>query len=127
MLQKISTPESLMYAGKCVWVIEAITEGAAVGMVTVVRTDESMAVHFGVGIPYRGRGYAAEALELAANHLIEARWSRNISSFTDVENVAAQATLLKAGFVFTERVNGFYQAPQLNGEYRDVFRYRFRG
>ncbi|GHC16983.1 GNAT family N-acetyltransferase [Aidingimonas halophila] len=126
MLRKLSTSQSLALTGKCIWVIEAITDGTAVGLITVTRGDESMAVHFGIGVPYRGRGYAAEALELAAKHLLSAGQATSISSFTDVENVAAQAALVKAGFVFTERANDFYQAPQLNGGYRGVFLYQFR-
>jgi RimJ/RimL family protein N-acetyltransferase len=125
MLQKLSNPQSLALAGKCIWVIEAIREGASVGLLTIVRSDESVAVHFGIGVPHRGLGYAAEALELSAKYLLSVGQA-SISSFTDTENAAAQAALIKAGFVLTGRADGFYQAPQLNGEYRDVFLYQFR-
>jgi len=97
-----------------------------VGLVTVAKTGESMTVHFGIGVPYRGRGYAAGALALAAQHLLSAGQATSVSSFTDVENGAAQSALVKAGFVFTGRAEKYYQAPQLNGEYRDVFHYQFR-
>lgn len=126
MLQSLSSPESLALTGKCIWVIEAITEDKPVGLITVARSDESMTVHFGIGVPYRGRGYAAEALTLAAQHLLSTGQVISVGSFTDVENVAAQAALIKAGFVFAGRAESFYQAPQLNGEYRDVFRYLFK-
>ena len=127
MLQNLSVPESMELTDKCIWVVEAISEGAAVGLVTVIKSDQSMVVHFGIGRPYRGRGYAAEALMLTAQYLLAAGYVTSVNTFTDVENVAAQKVLEKAGFRFTTSVEKFYQAPQLNGEYRDVFHYEFRG
>lgn len=126
MLKKLSNPESLVFNGMCVWVIEAISYGAAAGLITVAKDDVSMAVHFGIGIPYRGRGFAADALVLTAEYLLATGQAANVGSFTDVENAAAQAALVKAGFVLTERVENFYRAPQLRGGCRDVFRYQFR-
>lgn len=101
-------------------------EGGPIGLVTVVKRDESMVVHFGIGRPYRGCGYAAEALVLTAQHLLAEDHAIRVNTFTDVENVAAQKVLAKAGFIFTTRIEKFYQAPQLNGEYRDVFHYEYR-
>ncbi|MCA8864507.1 MULTISPECIES: GNAT family N-acetyltransferase [unclassified Halomonas] len=127
MLQTLSVPESMALTGKCIWIVDAITEGiGAIGMVTVVKSGESEVVHFGIGRPYRGRGYAAEALVLTAQHLLAAGYATSVSSFTDVDNVAAQMALAKAGFRFTTRTKKFYQAPQLNGQYRDVFHYDFK-
>ncbi len=126
MLQTLSTLESLEQTGRCVWIVEATTEGNAVGMITVVREYESTTVHFGIGAPYRGRGYAVEALALAAKYLVTVGQSKCVCSFTDVENTAAQAALIRARFVLTGKTNKFYPAPQLNGEYRDVFHYQFR-
>ncbi len=126
MLQSLSVPGSLSLTGKCVWVVDAIREGGPIGLVTVVKRDESMLVHFGIGRPHRGCGYAAEALVLTARHLLTAEYTTSVNSFTDVENVAAQKALAKAGFIFTTRVEQFYKAPQLNGEYRDVFHYEYK-
>ncbi|QNI03669.1 GNAT family N-acetyltransferase [Halomonas sp. SH5A2] len=126
MLKKLSTPESLASNGMCIWVIEAIRYGTAAGLITVARDDASMAVHFGIGIPYRGRGYAAEALALTAQYLLATGQIADVTSFTEVENAAAQTALVKAGFVLTGRTENFYWAPQLRGESRDVFRYQFR-
>lgn len=127
MLQNLSVPESMALTGKCTWVVDASREGGAIGLVTVVKRDESMVVHFGIGRPYRGRGYAAEALVLTAQHLLAAGYATSVNTFTDVANVPAQKALAKAGFRFTKRTEKFYQAPQLNGEDRDVFHYEFRG
>ncbi|MGP9766864.1 GNAT family N-acetyltransferase [Halomonas sp. AOP13-D3-9] len=127
MLQNLSVPESMALTGKCIWVVDAIREGGAIGLVTVVKSEDSMVVHFGIGTPYRGRGYAAEALLLTAQHLLAAGHATSIHTFTDVANVPAQKALAKAGFRFTKRTEKFYQAPQLNGEDRDVFHYKFRG
>lgn len=126
MLQNLSVPESMALTGKCIWVVGAIREGSAIGLVTVVKSNGSLVVHFGIGRPYRGRGYAAEALVLTAQHLLAADHATSVYTFTGVENVAAQMALAKAGFIFTTRIEKFYQAPQLNGEYRDVFHYEFR-
>ncbi|GAA0704154.1 GNAT family N-acetyltransferase [Vreelandella titanicae] len=127
MFQNLSVPESMALTGKCIWVVDAIREGGAIGLITVVKSKDSMVVHFGIGRPYRGCGYAAEALVLTAQHLLAEDHAIRVNTFTDVENVAAQMALAKAGFRFTTRTKKFYQAPQLNGEYRDVFHYEFRG
>lgn len=127
MLQNLSVPESMALTGKCIWVVDAIREGVAIGLVTVVKSEDSMVVHFGIGISYRGRGYAAEALLLTAQHLLAAGHAISVNTFTDVENVPAQKALAKAGFKFITRTAKFYQAPQLNGEFRDVFHYEFSG
>lgn len=126
MLKTLSNPESLVANGMCVWVIEAISYVTAVGLITVAKDDASMAVHFAIGTPYRGRGFAAEALALTAQHLLATGQAAGVSSFTDVDNAAAQTALVKAGFVLTGRAPSFYQAPQLGGEYRDVYRYQYR-
>lgn len=126
MLKKLSNPSSLASNGTCVWVIEAIRYVAAAGLITVAKDDASMAVHFGIGIPYRGRGFAAEALALTSQHLLATGQAAGVSSFTDVDNAAAQSALVKAGFVLTGRAPSFYQAPLLGGEYRDVYRYQYR-
>lgn len=126
MLQKLSCPGSLELAGRAIWVIEAFSDGTPIGLLTVAKNGESMDVHFGIGVPYRGRGYAAEALALAARHLLTARQAVSIRSFTDVENTAAQTALIKGGFVCLGKVEKYYQAPLLNGDSRDVFRYQFR-
>lgn len=126
MLKTLSNPESLGANGMCVWVIEAIRDGTAAGLITVAKDDASMAVHFGIGIPYRGRGFAAEALALTSQHLLATGQVAGVSSFTDVDNAAAQSALVKAGFVLTGRAPSFYQAPLLGGEYRDVYRYQYR-
>ncbi|MBR9902381.1 MAG: GNAT family N-acetyltransferase [Gammaproteobacteria bacterium] len=127
MLKTLSIPESMGLTGKCIWVVDAIRESRSIGLVTIVKSNESMVVHFGIGKPYRGRGYAAEALVLTARHLLAAGHTTSINTFTDVANVPAQKALAKAGFRFTKRTEKFYQAPQLNGEDRDVFHYEFRG
>ncbi|MBT2773717.1 GNAT family N-acetyltransferase [Halomonas sp. ISL-60] len=127
MLLHFSVPESMALTGKCIWVVDAISEGeGAIGLVTIVNDNDSMAVHFGIGRPYRGRGYAAEALLLTAQYLLATGQATSVNSFTDVENVVAQMALEKAGFIYTTRTDKFYQAPQMNGEYRDVFHYKFR-
>lgn len=126
MLQTLSSPQSLALVGKCIWLIEAVKDGSAVGLVTIIKSDEAMEIHFGIGVPFRGHGYGAEALALAAQYLLATGQAENISSYTDVDNVAAQRALANAGFVFIERVDNVYQAPQLDGEPRDVYRYQFR-
>lgn len=126
MLKKLSNSESLVANGMCVWVIEAIRDGTAAGLITVAKDDTSIAVHFGIGTPNRGRGFAAEALALTAQHLLTTGQTACVSSFTDIENAAAQTALVKAGFVVTGRTENFYRAPQLGGKCRDVFRFQFR-
>ena len=36
MLQNFSVPESMALTGKCIWVVDAIRKGGAIGLITVV-------------------------------------------------------------------------------------------
>ncbi len=125
MLQRLSTPQSLTLTGKCIWVIEEAEEEKPIGLLTAIQRDESMELHFGIGAPFRSKGYATQTLSLAARYFLMTGQAKSITSFTDMENAAAQRALVKAGFVFTESDESVYKAPQLAGEYRDVYRYRF--
>ncbi|WP_411793998.1 GNAT family N-acetyltransferase [Halomonas sp. A29] len=125
MLDRLSRPESLACFGICTWVVYSHDQEEAVGLITAVKHGQSMALHFGIGAPFRGRGYAAEALSLAARYILTERQRGNVVSYVDVENTAAQATLGRAGFRLVGRSERFYKAPQLRGEYRDVFHYQF--
>lgn len=125
MLNKLSNPESLASTGSCVWVVHSVEDRAAVGLITLVRDVHSTVIHFGIGVPYRGRGYAAEALALAARHLLVAEQAKSVTSFTDTENTAAQATLLNAGFICTGKADLFYRAPRFNSGLRKVLCYQF--
>lgn len=126
MLQRFSCQESAALTGKCIWVIHAVDQRTPVGLLTVVKDNASIIIHFGIGVPFRGCGYATEALALAARHLLAEEPVSKLCSFTDTENSAAQAALLKSGFVFARRIEQYYRAPQLSGVCRDVFYYNFR-
>ncbi|MGR4068661.1 GNAT family N-acetyltransferase [Billgrantia sp. C5P2] len=125
MLDRLSRQESLACFGICTWVVYSHDHEEAVGLVTAVRHGETTVLHFGIGTSYRGRGYAAEALSLAARNMLAGQQRGNVVSYVDVENIAAQKTLERAGFALKGRSEKYYKAPQLNGEHRNVFHYQF--
>jgi RimJ/RimL family protein N-acetyltransferase len=61
----------------------------------------SRAWNIGIGLmpSQRGRGYGSEAQRLLARYLFETTDAHRVEAGTDVENVAEQRALQKAGFV----------------------------
>ncbi len=84
------------------WVIDV--DGVAVGTVSCHPvwygpTSGSMAMNIGIAIiePYRGRGVGSSAQRQLAE-LLHERGIHRVEASTDVENIAEQRALAKAGF-----------------------------
>jgi len=123
MLTQLSTPESLERHGKCVWVVCLNETDSAIGIITLVKDGPQMEIHFGIMLKFRGKGFASEALSLAASYCCSSKISNKVISFTDKQNLAAQSVLTKSGFKYTESKEAFYIAPQLSNDRRGVFNY----
>ena len=67
-------------------------------------------------VPYRGRGYGSRAQRLLAEHLFATTPSNRVEADTDVENVAEQRALERAGFTREGVTRG---AQWRDGAYRD--------
>ncbi|ROR97965.1 RimJ/RimL family protein N-acetyltransferase [Sinobacterium caligoides] len=126
MLARLSTEESLADHGLCVWVIQENSSGSVLGMITVVESATSVALHFGLLSSATGQGFASEALRLAADSYAAEADNKSIISFTDQENLAAQHSLTSADFHYTGSQAAFYVAPQLSNAKRDVFCYAYK-
>jgi RimJ/RimL family protein N-acetyltransferase len=110
-----------------VLLIERIDDGAVIGSVGfhLVRygaNRESDAWMFGIDIvpEARGRGYGTEAQRLLARWLFETMGVNRVEASTDVENVAEQRALEKAGFT---REGVARQAQFRAGTYHDLTLY----
>ncbi len=123
MLIKLSTADSFSLNAKCVWVIYLNEIESPIGMLTLIKKGSVIEIHFGLITKFTGRGYATKALSLAASHCLASKIANKVVSFTDKENVAAQAVLVKSGFKCTGSSENFYLAPLLSTEMRDVFHY----
>lgn len=123
MLTQLSTPESLERRGKCVWVIHLDEINSAIGIVTLIKEDSHLELHFGLILDFTGKGFGSEALFLAARYCCSSKISNKVISFTDTQNLAAQAVLIRSGFKCTGRKDVFYVAPQLSKGKRSVFNY----
>jgi RimJ/RimL family protein N-acetyltransferase len=85
------------------------------------------AINIGISLfsEHRGRGYGSAAQRLLADYLFSTRLIERIEAGTDVDNVAEQRALAKAGF---SREGILRHAQFRNGEWRDVVMYsRLRG
>jgi RimJ/RimL family protein N-acetyltransferase len=80
---------------------------------------ESMAFQLGISLApeARGKGYGAEALRLCAQYLFEHTKTNRVEGSTDVENLAAQRALERAGFSFEGINRG---AQWRRGAYHDL-------
>jgi RimJ/RimL family protein N-acetyltransferase len=110
-----------------VMLVEHIADGAVIGSVGWRRVRygpnrESDAWMIGIELEpgARGRGYGSEAQRLAADYLFETTNLNRVEASTDVENVAEQRSLAKAGFT-REGVNRGAQFR--GGAYHDLVMY----
>ena len=110
-----------------VLIIERIEDGTPIGTVgwhrvTYGANPESTAWNFGIELrpQYRGQGYGSEAQRLLAAWLFEHTDANRVEASTDVENIAEQRSLEKAGF----RREGVARGAQFRaGRYRDLITY----
>jgi RimJ/RimL family protein N-acetyltransferase len=85
------------------------------------------AINIGISLfsEHRGRGYGSAAQRLLAEYLFSTRLIERIEAGTDVDNVAEQRALARAGF---SREGILRHAQFRNGEWRDIVLYsRLRG
>lgn len=79
---------------------------------------------FNIGIslftPYRGRGYGSRAQRLLSDYLFSARLIERVEASTDIDNLAEQRSLEKAGF---SREGVLRHAQFRAGQWRDVVLY----
>lgn len=108
------------------------SDGTLVGSVSWITVQHGpsaacRAINMGISLfsEHRGRGYGTAAQHLLAEYLFSTRLIERIEAGTDVENVAEQRALEKAGF----SKEGILRHAQFrNGEWHDVVMYsRLRG
>ncbi len=110
-----------------VMLVERIDDGVVIGTLGWHRVrygpnPESAALMFGIELApdARGRGYGTEAQRLLAEHLFQTTAINRVEASTDVDNLAEQRSLEKAGFT-REGVNR--QAQFRAGSYHDLVLY----
>jgi RimJ/RimL family protein N-acetyltransferase len=110
-----------------VLIVERIEDGEPLGTVGWHRVNygpppHSDAWNFGIDIrpDFRGQGYGTEAQRLVARWLFDNTDLNRVEASTDVENVAEQRALEKAGFVR----EGIQRGAQFRaGAYHDLITY----
>jgi RimJ/RimL family protein N-acetyltransferase len=108
-------------------VVERVADGTPIGTVGwhAVRhgpNDASRAWNVGIALvpDGRGHGYGAEAQRLLAAELFATTDANRVEASTDVDNIAEQRSLEKAGFVR----EGIQRGAQFRaGAYRDLVTY----
>lgn len=100
------------------WAVERLADGATAGLCGLLKRDslEDPDVGFAFLPAFRGQGLASEAvattLELARTRHALAR----VLAITDIDNVASQGVLLRAGFAFVRT-----QAADTDGVLLNVY------
>jgi len=110
-----------------VLIVERIADGTPIGTVgwhrvTYGPNPESAAWNFGIELrpDARGQGYGSEAQRLLAAYLFETTGANRVEASTDLDNVAEQRALEKAGF----RREGIARGAQYRaGRHRDLVTY----
>jgi RimJ/RimL family protein N-acetyltransferase len=107
--------------------VERVDDGEVVGTIGWRRVsygpnDESGAWMFGIDIvaAARGNGYGTEAQRLIAEYLFRTTTTNRVEASTDIDNVAEQRSLEKAGYV-REGINRGAQFR--GGAYHDLVLY----
>jgi len=108
-------------------IVERVADGAPVGTVGWHKVrygpnPESEAWNIGIELvpAMRSRGYGTEAQRLLADHLFETTNVNRVEAATDVDNVAEQRALEKAGY----RREGIARGAQYRaGAYHDLVTY----
>ena len=108
-------------------IVELVADGEPIGVVGFHAVGygpnpESRAWNIGIGLlpEARGQGYGSEAQALFAAYLFETTEVNRIEAQTDVDNVAEQRSLEKAGFVREGTIRG---AQHRVGAYHDLVAY----
>jgi RimJ/RimL family protein N-acetyltransferase len=108
-------------------IIERIADGAALGTIAYRKVaygppGESDAWQLGIDLPAetRGQGYGAEAQRLLADWLFATTPANRVEAATDVDNIAEQRSLEKAGY----HRDGVMRGAQFRaGTYHDLVYY----
>jgi RimJ/RimL family protein N-acetyltransferase len=110
-------------------IVERIDDGAVIGEVSwhpvlYGPTERSRALNIGVALypEARGHGFGTEAQRLLAEVLVEQFAAERVEASTDVDNVAEQRSLAKAGFT---REGVIRRAQYRAGAYHDLVGYSF--
>ena len=125
MLEMLSKSSSLEEYKRCIWIISLIKTKQPIGYITLLEQDSRMEIHFGIGKPHTGKGYASEAIYLASKYIISESLAKGVSSYTDKKNILAHSALEKAHFDCIGESLGYYTAPFLGKKKSDVFHYKF--
>lgn len=108
-------------------IIERVADGAPIGTVgwhrvTYGPNPESAVWNFGIDLvpEARGQGHGSEAQRLLADWLFEHTEANRVEASTDLENIAEQRALEKAGYTR----EGIARGAQFRaGRYRDLVTY----
>jgi RimJ/RimL family protein N-acetyltransferase len=110
-----------------VLIVELVADGTPIGTVgwhrvTYGANPESAAWNFGIDLrpDARGKGYGSEAQRLLAAYLFATTDAHRVEASTDLENVAEQRSLEKAGFRRESVARG---AQFRAGRHRDLVTY----
>ena len=110
-----------------VLIVERLADGVPIGTVgwhrvTYGPNPQSVAWNFGIDIipEARGQGYGSQAQRLLADYLFQTTEAHRVEASTDLENIAEQRALEKAGF----RREGVARGAQFRaGQQRDLVTY----
>ena len=106
------------------WVISGIENSEPIGIFLVFPKKDIVEIHYGISEKHTGRGYASEACDLATTWLLEQQGIESIQTAVDIEHVATQRVLEKAGFEKIEILKNYLVLPAFGPESRDAILYK---
>jgi ribosomal-protein-alanine N-acetyltransferase len=105
------------------WIIEKLEDAEPIGIFLVFQKDSHAEIHYGISETCRGQGFASEACDTATKWLLSQNLIQKVWTAVDIEHVATQRVLEKAGFQKGEILRNWAVLPAFGSQARDAIAY----
>lgn len=116
----------LALSNRFAWIIEFQAQAMPIGMLFVMLAPGTAEIHFGLSRAYWSRGFATEAVGIAAAWLLSHAEIDTVHTAVDAEHAASRRVLSKSGFQEVGLLRGFFDPRVAGGPRRDAVAYEMR-
>jgi RimJ/RimL family protein N-acetyltransferase len=98
------------------WFFIEKKDGTKIGIIFYFPRGNLLEIGYVLVPPDRGKGYCTEAINIVVDYLFLSKETMRVQAITDVENIASQKVLQKAGF---KKEGTIRKSAFIRGEWRD--------
>jgi len=110
--------------GHRAWVIEAVEDGALLGMMGFHYVERhSIEIGYVLARDYWGQGYTTAALKILINEAFATSTVDRVQAYCDVENPGSSRVMEKSGMSLEGTLRGYMKRPHLKPKLRDCLMY----